>query len=145
MNDEEMMSELRRVCSLIDPVPAGVVDDASRALRTRRFDEQLAELLLDSAAELTEVRGDHEQVRLLSFQYGELSLEVHLAYLDDRVTINGLVEGALGAAEMDLGGEHRELPIDSEGMFTTEVSRGATRFRLAAQDGVIVTTQWILV
>jgi hypothetical protein len=145
MNDEELMSELRRVCSRIDPVPTSVVDDARRALGTRRFDEQLAELLLDSAAELTEVRGDQEQVRLLSFQFGELSLEVQLAYLDDRVTINGLVEGALGTAEMELGGEHRELPIDSDGMFTTEISRGATRFRLAAQDGVVVTTQWILV
>ena len=145
MNDEELMSELRRVCSQVDPVPADVVDGASRALRTRRFDEQLAELLLDSAAELTQVRGDHEQVRLLSFQFGELSLEVQLAYADDRVTIKGLVDGALGAAEIDRGGEHRELPIDNDGMFTTEISRGATRFRLAAQDGVIVTTQWILV
>lgn len=145
MNDEELMSDLRRVCSRIDPVPAGVVGDASAALRTRRLDEQFAELLLDSANDLAQVRGDHEQVRLLSFQFGELSLEVQLAYLDDRVTINGIVEGARGAAEMDLGGEHRELPLDDDGMFTTEVPRGATRFRMTAHDGVIVTTQWILV
>lgn len=145
MNDEELMYDLRQLCSRIDPVPASVLDDASAALRTRRLDEQLAELLLDSAAEFAQVRGDHEQVRLLSFQFGELSLEMQLEYLDDRVTINGLVEGARGGAEMDLGGEHRELPLDDDGMFTTEVPRGATRFRLAAHDGVIVTTQWILV
>lgn len=145
MNDEEMMSALRRIYAQLDPVPENVIEDASRALETRRLDEQLAELLLDTATEFAQVRGDQEQLRLLSFQQGDLSLEVQLEYLDDRVSIRGLVEGHAGAAEVDLGGERRTLPVDPDGMFTTEVPRGAARFRLAAPGGVSVITQWVLV
>lgn len=145
MDDEELMSTLRRICSRIDPVPESVVEDASRALLTRRVDDQLAELVLDSAAEFAQVRGAQEQLRLLSFQLGALSLEVQLEYLDDHVAIRGLVEGMSGTPEMDLGRERRILPVDDEGMFTTEVPRGAARFRLTAANGVFVSTQWILV
>ena len=145
MNDEEMMSTLRRLYARLDPVPPNVVHDASRALETRRLDEQLAELLLDTAEEFAQVRGDQEQVRLLSFQRGEVSLEVQLEYQDDLVTVRGLVEGLSGTAELDLGEERRRLPVDTDGMFTAEVPRGAARFRLAAPGGVAVITQWVLV
>jgi hypothetical protein len=145
MNDEETMSALRRLYARIDPVPRHVVHDASRALETRRLDEELAELLLDTAEEFAQVRGDQEQLRLLSFQRGDLSLEVQLEYQDDLVTVRGLVEGLSGAAEMDLGEERLRLPVDTDGMFTAEVPRGAARFRLAAPGGVSVVTQWVLV
>ncbi|TDV57490.1 hypothetical protein [Actinophytocola oryzae] len=145
MNDEELMDELRSACSRVDPVPESVLDNARGALLSRRFDEQLAELLLDSASEFAQVRGDQDQLRLLSFQLGEFSLEVQLEYVDERVTVRGLVDGISGTAEMDLGGERWALPVGTDGMFTTEIHRGAARFRVAAPDGVVVTTQWILV
>ena len=144
MNDEELMSDLRRICAQLDPVPEIVVDNARAALSTRRFDEELAELLLDSAAESSQVRGDQEQVRLLSFHLAGLSLEVRVEYLADHASVHGFVEGMTGEVDVDLGSEHRVLPIDADGGFSTEVPRGAARFRLSAHDGVVVTTGWVL-
>ena len=143
-DDDELMADLRRMCSELDPVPEVVVDNARDALLTRRFDEELAELLLDSAAETGQVRGDQDRVRLLSFQVADLLLEVRVEYLDDRVLLHGLVEGTTGEVDVDLGTEHRMSPIDSYGGFSTEVPRGAVRFRLRGSDGAVVTTRWVL-
>jgi hypothetical protein len=144
MDDEELMADLRRICAQSDPVPEFVVDNARDALLTRRFDEELAELLLDSAAESGLLRGEQERVRLLSFQLTDLSLEVRVEYLGEQASVRGFVEGMTGQVEVDLGSEHRTVPIDADGEFTTEVPRGAVRFRLRAHDGVIVTTRWVL-
>jgi len=145
MDDEELMSDLRRICSHVDPVPESVRDNAREALVTRRFDEELAELLLDSAAELGQVRGGEERVRLLSFHLADVSLEVRVEYLDEHTSVRGFVEGVAGEIDVDLGAEHRVVPIDDGGEFSTEMPRGAARFRLRGHDGVIVTTRWVLI
>lgn len=144
-DDERLMSDLRRICAQVDPVPEVVVDNARGALLARRIDEELVELLLDSAAESDEVRGDQDQLRLLSFQLADLSLEVQVEYRGEQVALRGLVEGTSGAVELEHGGEHRtSLPIDADGEFAAEVPRGAIRFRLRAHDGVLATTRWVL-
>jgi hypothetical protein len=145
MDDEELLSELRRICAHVDPVPDHVLDDARDALVTRRFDEELAELLLDSAAEFAQVRGDEERVRLLSFHLADVSLEVRVEYLDGHTSVRGIVEGMTGEVDVDLGAEHRVVPLDDGGGFTTEMPRGAARFRLRGHDGVVVTTRWVLI
>jgi hypothetical protein len=144
MDDEELMSSLRRISSQIDPMPEIVIDNARAALLTRRIDEELAELLLDSAVESGQVRGDQEHVRLLSFQLAGVSLEIQLEYTGERVSLHGLVDGVSGEVDVELGGEHRRLPINADARFTVQLPRGAARFRLRANDGRLVMTSWVL-
>jgi hypothetical protein len=144
MDDDELMSWLRRVCAQVDRVPAVVVDGGRAAFLTRRMDEELAELLLDSSLPGGQVRGDQEDVRLLSFEWADVSLEIQLEYVDDQVSLRGLVTGTSGAIGLELDGELRDLPIDTAGTFGTQLPRGAARFRLRTDDGTRVATSWVL-
>jgi hypothetical protein len=142
-DDEDLMSSLRRIAAQVDPVPQDVIDGGRAAYLTRRLDAELAELLLDSAVGSAQVRGVAEQVRLLSFQLDDISLEVQAEYADDHVSVRGLVGGPSVAVEVELAGERRELPVDPDGQFGTRLPRGAARFRLRTR-GRSITTSWVL-
>jgi hypothetical protein len=147
VTDDELMSELRRIAGQLDPVPRAVVDDSRAALLTRGLDAELAELLLDSAAETAQVRGEAERVRLLSFHAGDVSVEVQAEYAGEAVFLRGLVDGAPGEVELERGGDPgggQRLAVDAGGEFTARVPRGATRFRLRTRGGGVITTSWVL-
>lgn len=144
--EDELMAELRRIAGQLDPVPELVIENGRAALLTRALDAELAELLLDSALESAQVRGVAEQVRLLSFQLDDVLLEMQAEYAGDEVSLRGLVDGAGGELEVELGGGaggHRTIPVDADGGFSTRLPRGAARFRLRSRGGVI-TTSWVL-
>jgi len=145
-DEDELMAELRRIAGQLDPVPEPVIENGRAALLTRALDAELAQLLLDSALESAQVRGVAEQVRLLSFQLANVLLEVQAEYAGDEVSLLGLVDGAGGEVEVELGGGtggRRTIPIDADGGFSTRLPRGAARFRLRSRGGVI-TTSWVL-
>jgi hypothetical protein len=143
-DDDELMSTLRRIAGELDPVPEVVVDNSRAALLTLGLDAELAELLLDSATAAGPVRGEPDQVRLLSFRSGDVSLEMQAEYAGDHVSVRGLVDGADGSLDVDLAEGHRNLPIDAGGGFSTRLPRGAARFRLRARGGRVITTSWVL-
>jgi hypothetical protein len=146
-DDDELVAELRRIAGQLDPVPDSVVDNGRAALLTRALDAELAELLLDSALESAQVRGEAERVRLLSFQQEDVLLEVQAEYAGDQVSLRGLVDGTTGAVDLELGGGaggRRTIPIDADGGFTTRLPRGAARFRLRSRGGSLITTSWVL-
>ncbi|MFI6102136.1 hypothetical protein ACIA8G_41850 [Lentzea sp. NPDC051213] len=132
MNDDDFLTELRAAADEFDPVPAGVLRDASAALALRALDAELAELVESEAL----VRGDGP---------------VLLAFESERVTVNleisgdvvrGLVIGAAGEAVVETPRSRRAVPI-SDGWFTvTEVPSGMVRIRVTAVDGTPVVTQW---
>ena len=145
-DEDELMAELRRIAGQLDPVPELVVENGRAALLTRALDAELAELLLDSTLESAQVRGAAEQVRLLSFQLADVLLELRAEDAGDEVSLGGLVDGAGGELEVELGGGtggHRTIPVDADGGFSTRLPRGAARFRLRTRGGVI-TTSWVL-
>jgi hypothetical protein len=146
-DDDELMSELRRIAGQLEPVPEIVIDSGRAALLTRALEAELAELLLDSSLESSQVRGGTEQVRLLSFQLDDVLLEVQAESTGDEVSLRGLVDGATGAVGVELGGGaggQRTVPIDADGGFTTRLPRGAARFRLRSRGGGLMTTSWVL-
>ena len=144
-DDEDLMSSLRQIAARLDPVPEIVMDNARAALLTRGLDAELAGLLLDSSLESAQVRGEAEQVRLLSFQLDDVSLEVQVEYADDEVSLRGLVDGAPGPVDLELGrgGGHQTLPVDEVGAFSARLPRGAARFRLRTR-GRVIATSWVL-
>lgn len=143
-DDDELMERLRRIAAVVDPVPERVLDDGRAALLTRGLDAELAELLLDSAAESAQVRGDGDEMRLLSFYVHDVSVEVQVEYEDGGVSVRGLVDGATGPLELEFGAGRRSLSVDEEGAFATRLSRGAARFWLRTRGGRVVRTSWVL-
>lgn len=142
-DDEELLAALREAAAQADPVPELVLRNARAALSTRDLDAELAELTLDSDQLESAVRADGDDVRLLSFETPHVSIELQVEYDRGRVGLRGLVTGASGPAEVEVGGERHVCPIDEEGWFTVSgLPRGATRVRVTGPDGRPVTTGW---
>ena len=92
MNDDLEM-RLRAVGGKVDPVPALVDEGARAAFGWRTIDEDLAELMRDSADELAEagVRGPGD-ARQLSFESPQLGIELEIVTTGPR---SRRVEGQL--------------------------------------------------
>jgi hypothetical protein len=135
---EELMARLRNAAAELDPVPAHVLAAARAALDTRRLDEELAALVADSALADAGVRAADAEVRLLSFEAADVSLELQVEYRGDDVSVRGLVTGATGDAVIEVAGERHTAPVDEGWFAVTGLPRGATRVHI----GPIVTS-WV--
>jgi len=146
VTDDDLMADLRSAAAQADPVPDLVLRSARAALSTRRMDEELAELVLDSElAAPGQVRADDHEVRLMTFETLRVLVELQIEYSGARVSLRGLVTGAVGDAVVEVAGEQHTVPISEEGWFVAAgLPRGATRVRVTAEDGSAVTTSWAL-
>ena len=139
--DEQLLARLRDASAAYDPVPEHVLAAARAALTTRRLDEELAALVADSALAEAGVRAGAPDVRLLTFESAEVSLELQVEYRDDRVSVRGLVTGATGEAGeavVEVAGERHAVPIDDGWFAVTGLPRGATRVSVPG-----TTTSWV--
>lgn len=144
MRHDEMVERLRAIAATVDAPPPVVGAAARAALSMRRFDGELAELMLDSELAGTAlVRDESDGVRLLSFETPTVSIELQIEDLGDRLVLRGLVSGASGDAVVETSGRPYTAPIDDRGWFTVDdLPRGAVRVRVVAHDGTPVTTSW---
>ncbi|MFC3893859.1 hypothetical protein ACFOWZ_20475 [Lentzea rhizosphaerae] len=132
MNDDEFLDVLRAAADEFDPVPAGVLRDASAALALRSLDAELAELVESEAL----VRGDQPVTLAFESEHVTLNLEI-----SDGV-VRGFVTGAEGEAAVETPRSRRAVPI-SDGWFTAaDVPSGLVRVRVTAVDGTPVVTEW---
>jgi hypothetical protein len=132
MNDDEFLDVLRAAADEFDPVPAGVLRDASAALALRSLDAELAELVEAEAL----VRGDEPVTLAFESEHVTLNLEI-----SDGV-VRGFVTGAEGEAVVETPRSRRAVPI-TDGWFTAaEVPSGLVRVRVTALDGTPVVTEW---
>lgn len=142
-SDEELLARLRNAANELDPVPEHVLAAAQAAITTRRLDEELAELLADSALVGSGgVRAADAEVRLLSFEAADVSLELQVEYRGEAVSVRGLVTGATGEAVVEVAGTRHAVPIDDGWFAVTGLPRGATRVSVAGLGGPVVTS-WV--
>lgn len=133
MNDDDFLDVLRAAAEEFDPVPAGVLRDASAALALRTLDAELAELVESEAL----VRGDGPLTVAFESERVAVSLEISDS------TVRGFVSGAEGEAVVETPRSRRAVPI-ADGWFTaTEVPPGLVRVRVTATDGTPVVTRWV--
>lgn len=143
--DDELVERLRRLAAAVEPVPEAVTEAARAAFLTRRLDEEIAMLLRDSALSASAVRGTEPGPRLLSYEVGDVSLELELELVGRFLTLRGLALGTVGDAEVDAGatGPHVGV-VDDHGWFTVEaLPPGPLRVRVHTAAGAVVTTGWI--
>ncbi|GAA0907233.1 hypothetical protein [Virgisporangium aurantiacum] len=148
--DAALLDRLRPLVEEDDPVPPAVTAAAKAASTWRRIDEELAEL-----GELADLTGDSLSLaagvrggatRLLTYEAGDLTVEIEVSTDDDRIRILGQVvpAGAL-LVRVEQPAQAVEVGSDELGRFrATGLSAGPTRLSLTPPGGAPVRTQWTL-
>lgn len=145
---DALLARLRAVLDDVDPVPAPLLAGAKALFGLRRLDEELAELVRDSAddsSRLLAVRGEGD-VRLISFETGPVTVELQVT---ERGSIRDLVAQVTGTAvveaEVETGGGRRLVPVE-DCLFTLDgIPAGLLRLRLRTRAGRDLVTSWVRV
>jgi len=152
MNDDALLEWLRKVAAEADPVPEEVAAAAREAIRLKDLDGQLAELVADSAStdsEYDTVRRAGPEIteeRLLSFEGGEVRVELDISPSEDGLTIIGQLIGASaeGCALEYSDGNREQVQLDELGRFLLDGrQRGPMRIRCRSVRGSPVVTSWV--
>jgi hypothetical protein len=144
--DDELVDRLRRIADQVDAAPDLVAESARAAFSTRHLDDELAELLHDS--ELTPdqaVRLGQPGPRMLSFEAGDVSLEIQVDDAGGQIALRGMAVGTMGDAEIETTTTgSRPVAIDDQGWFRVDgLAVEPVRVRVRAANGAPVTTGWI--
>lgn len=147
--DEALLVHLGEVGRAVDPVPAHVLELGRAALALRDLDSELAELVADSAVEMVGVRSASAETRLLSFEAGDLAIEVQVSSVGGRPTLLGQVVPVPATAGGVIRLESQNAAtatsdLDSLGDFRFDtVPDGLVRLRVELPGATAVTTTWI--
>jgi len=145
VSDDELLELVGRALRAADPVPDQVLHGARAAWTWRTIDEELAELVFDSAAELTGVRSE-ETARQLTFRAPGMEIEVMVVDEASRRIVGQLVPPGAFTITLVAGDEEHEQATDRLGRFSFDAVRpGPVRLAVTGDDGThIVTTEWVL-
>ena len=140
-NDDELMERMAKAISAIDPVPDDVIAGAKAAFIARNLDQELAELLYDSATdrELVLTRGD--TMRTLSFASGEIGVELEVNETTGAI-LGQLVPAQVANVELEVDGLVVESTTTDElGRFRfTDDRKGSITIVCRGTDNVTVCT-----
>jgi hypothetical protein len=143
-DDDELIARLGALAREADPVPDSVLEAGRAAFLLRRLDAELAELVHDSALDAAgAVRGGGE--RLLSFEGGDVTVELQVTPRADRLALLGQLVGVdppVGLVVETATGRV-EVPVDEAGMFRQEVAQGLFRLHVTPGDRSAVVTSWV--
>jgi hypothetical protein len=144
--DDGLLEQLRSVLDRVDPAPAELTTAAKSLFALRRLDEELAELVRDSAEDrggLMAVRGEGD-VRLISFETGPVTVELQVTeHGPDRDLVAQVGGTAVDVAEVETAAGRRPVPIE-DSLFTLDgVPAGLLRLRLRTTSGRELLTSWV--
>jgi len=143
--DDDLIAVLTTALRTADPVPARVLHAARGAYTWRTIDAELAELVFDSASELTGVRSE-DQARQVTFQAPGIEIEVMVVDGSTRRIVGQLVPAQ--ESTIELTGADRAVATTSDdlGRFTfDEVLPGPVRISVVGDGNTpTVHTDWVL-
>jgi hypothetical protein len=145
--DEALLGRLRLAVDQLDPVPPQLAESARALLGLRRLDEELAELVRDSAEErdrLLAVRGEGD-VRLISFETGPVTVELQVTERGSMRDLVAQVSGtAVARAEVETASGGRSTVPVEDSLFTLDgAPAGLLRLRLLTATGRDLVTSWV--
>jgi hypothetical protein len=145
VSDDELLELLGRALRAADPVPDQVLHGARAAWTWRTIDQELAELVFDSAAELTGVRSE-DTARQLTFRAPGVEIEVMVVDEASRRVVGQLVPPGVFTVRLHDGDTEREATSDRLGRFSFDaVAPGPVRLAVTDAEGThVVTTEWVL-
>ena len=145
VSDDELLELVGRALRAADPAPERVLEGARAAWTWRTIDEELAELVFDSAAELTGVRSE-DTARQLTFRAPGMEIEVMVIDEVTRRVVGQLVPNGRFTITLVTGDAALADTTDRLGRFAFDaVAPGPVRLVVTDPDGtVVVTTEWVL-
>jgi hypothetical protein len=146
-DDDTVIARLREVARTADPEPPELAGTARAAFGLYRFDEELAQLLHDSADETVAVRGTvDDDARLLSFGSDDVAADLEISSADGSggCIVTGTVHGPVARAVLQTPEGTEPLSLDQHGRFRVDgVAGAAVRVRMETESGVTVVTPWV--
>jgi hypothetical protein len=153
---DPLLEELRRIASIVDPVPERAIEAGQAAFAWRTFDAEFAALVHDSLAVAAPagVRSDEEPPLLLTFESEHLLVEVKVIRVGAERELVGQLVAAADAgpgrvAGVELVAEHANGPTtvesDQRGRFVAAgIAAGPVRLRCRPpQPAPEVVTDWV--
>jgi hypothetical protein len=143
--DEELLAELRSVVA--ERPPDAVVEGAKAAFAWRTIDAELADLAHDSALEEAGMRAGEAGARLLTFEAGDLAVEIEVEVGGERGrrVMGQVVPPQPARVEVVHAGGTVTAAADALGRFTGADGKGGpVRLRLALDGGRVVETAWVV-
>jgi hypothetical protein len=143
MNDDELMIVLREALA-DEQVSPRTTEDAESAFRWLRVEEELAELVFDSAdAEtLAGVRGGEQ--RQLTYRFDDLLIDCEVSHGALRGQLIPVMPARVELWSAD--GARRPLDVDEEGRFVADPAPvGPVNIRYTRAGHNAIVTPWLLV
>lgn len=143
--DQELLTELRALHDLLDPLPEVVLAAAGAAFEWREFDAELAELRSDRRAAELGMRSTAD-ARLLRFtgRHGGAEVEV-LEVAGRRRLVGQLLPIRSGVVTATVRDSSFEAIADEVGCFRfDDLPQGPLRLRWVAAAGPVVT-RWVVI
>jgi hypothetical protein len=145
-SDDDLLELVGRALRAADPVPDRVMEGARAAWTWRTIDQELAELVFDSAGELTGVRSE-DTARQLTFRSPGMEIEVMVVDEASRRIVGQLIPpGTYTVRLLSSDEQVQEETADRLGRFAFDaVAPGPVRLAVVDPDGThLVTTEWTL-
>lgn len=147
---DDLLDRLRMGMAHADPPPPELTDTAKAAFGLGRLEDELAELLHDTALEPAGTRGDDDGApRLVSFGATEVGADVQISaaiMADEGWTVTGMVTGPVSLLVLQTPDAERKVDLDQHGRFRAEGVVGRVlRLQLATRSGYNVVTPWVRV
>ena len=145
VSDNELLELVGRALRAAEPVPEHAITGALAAWTWRTIDAELAELVFDSATELTGVRSE-DTARQVTFQAPGVEIEVMVIDEAARRIVGQLIPGAEMTVELHGGDRVLTTESDHLGRFGfDEVLAGPVRLTILGAAGeAVVHTEWML-
>ena len=145
MADDELTTLIANALDANDPVPEHVLEGARAAFTWRTIDTELAEMVFDSARELTGVRSEDTD-RQVTFRAPGVEIEVMVVENGTRRLIGQLVPPSETTVELVGADAVYSSTTDRLGRFVfEELAPGPVRLVVLGADGArIVQTEWVL-
>ena len=144
-HDDQLLDLVGRALRAAEPVPDRVVDGAKAAWTWRTIDEELAEIVFDSAVETAGVRSENT-ARQLTFRSPGVEIEVMVADDTSRRVVGQLIPPGECTVQLVTDDTVIEEQSDRLGRFTfAAVAPGPVKLVVVDENGRhLVTTEWVL-
>ena len=145
LTDDQLQELLGRALRAAEPLPDKVVIGARAAWTWRTIDEELAELVFDSATELTGVRSE-DTARQLTFRAPGVEIEVMVVDDGARRIVGQLIPPGERTVQLTTQDAVHDGQTDRLGRFTFDpVPPGPVRITvLGADGGHVASTEWTI-
>jgi hypothetical protein len=141
--DDALLADLRRIAAIVDAPPPLLASSSRAAFAFGRLDDELAQLVQDTALAPVGSRGVDEP-RMIAFAADEITVDVEVTGGPDDHRLTGVVDGAVTELAVQTPSATQRVEVDTQGRFRTSSLAGSLlRLTMATRSGRGVTTPWV--